>query len=41
MTPPKEETPIVDEEGEDTEGGQVTLEEAEADIADGGSAEAE
>ena len=41
MVPPKEETPIVDEIGEDAEGGQVTLEEAETDAADSGSAEAE
>ncbi len=41
MAPPKEETPIVEEIGEDADGGQVTLEEAEADMTDSDSAEAE
>ena len=31
MVPPKEDTPIVEEDGEDTDGGQVSLEEAEAE----------
>ena len=30
MVPPKEETPIIADDGDDTEGGQVSLEEAEA-----------